>query len=79
MDLQPAATKHLALNFDDEFPAPNPELMLTLDRVNDRYGRGKIKLGAAMAGAKKRNWTMKQERRTPAYTTDWHSLAIASR
>lgn len=79
MDLQPAATKHLALNFDDELPAPNPELMLTLDRVNDRYGRGKIKLGAAMAGAKKRNWTMKQERRTPAYTTDWHSLAVATR
>lgn len=79
MDLQPAATKHLTLNLDDELPAPNPELMLTLDRVNDQYGRGKIKLGAALAGEKKRNWTMKQERRTPAYTTDWHSLAVASR
>jgi DNA polymerase V len=79
MDLQPAAIKHLTLNFDDELPAPNPELMLTLDRVNDRYGRGKIKLGASLTGAKKRNWTMKQERRTPVYTTDWYSLAIAAR
>ncbi len=79
MDLQPATTTHLTLNFDNDQPAANPELMLTVDRVNDRYGRGKIKLGAAMLGAKKRNWIMKQERRTPAYTTDWHSLAVAVR
>ncbi len=76
LDLQPASAEHLTLDFDEACTMTHPVLMQAMDHLNDRYGRGKIKLGAALPGAKKRNWTMKQNRRTPAYTTDWSSLAI---
>lgn len=79
MDLAPASMAQLTLDMDTNTPAARPALMQAVDHLNDRYGRGKIKLGAAVPPSKAQNWIMKQERRTPAYTTDWSSLAIASR
>lgn len=52
------------------------KLMLALDGLNKRFGRGTIKMASAGAGASSRVWTMKQERRTPRYTTRWEEIPV---
>jgi len=60
--------------------ARNGRLMAALDRLNDRHGRGTLKLGSALVEAKGQaaapasRWVMKQERRSPRYTTRWGEL-----
>lgn len=51
--------------------------MATLDKINLRYGRGTVSIASAGLAGDKRVWSMKQERRTPGYTTDWKCLAVA--
>ena len=43
--------------------------MTAMDTINTRYGKGTMKLASAGIAGQNRIWTMKQERRTPAYTT----------
>ncbi|MFZ6774543.1 Y-family DNA polymerase [Undibacterium sp. SXout7W] len=50
-----------------------PGLMRVMDDINARYGRGTLKLsqdGCRMA------WAMRQENKSPAYTTDWDQLPV---
>lgn len=49
-------------------------LMNALDGLNSRFGRGTVKVSTQ--GAYK-EWQMKQERKSPSYTTDWHAVPIA--
>jgi DNA polymerase V len=49
--------------------------MQTLDGVNKRYGRGTLKLASAGTQTQHRAWQMRQDRKTPGYTTDWDGLA----
>ena len=53
-----------------------PLLMAALDSLNERYGRGTLKLASAGLAGAPRNWTMKQELRTPAYTTRWEDMPV---
>ena len=46
-------------------------LMATLDNINQRYGSGAAFL--AGEGIRER-WTMRQQHRSPCYTTDWNDL-----
>lgn len=50
------------------------KLMATLDKVNQQYGKLTLRYGAM--GLHEDNWYMRQERRSPAYTSDWNSLAV---
>ncbi len=52
--------------------------MQALDSINERYGRGTLHLASAGTAGKHRVWEMKQERKTPSYTTNWTSLLVAS-
>jgi DNA polymerase V len=52
-------------------------LMATMDQVNDRYGRGSLHIAQTDCRAPAKPWAMKQERRTPQYTTDWQALPLA--
>jgi DNA polymerase V len=47
------------------------KLMVALDAINDKYGRGTMKIGAV---EQRRTWHMNQDRRSPCYTTDWTAL-----
>ncbi len=54
-------------------------LMRALDAVNDRFGLGTIRAGGTEVprpGAGPRVWQMKQERRSPRYTTRWDELLV---
>jgi DNA polymerase V len=45
--------------------------MNALDGLNQRFGRGTVKVSTQ--GAYK-EWQMKQERKSPNYTTDWDEV-----
>lgn len=53
------------------------QLMATLDSINWRFGRGTMKMASAGLASDKRVWAMKQERRTPGYTTCVADMPIA--
>jgi len=58
-------------------PARDPQrLMAALDAVNQRWGRQTMKLATNRQGQAPRGWTMKQERRTPRYTTQWDEMPV---
>lgn len=78
LNLQPQSNEQLSLGFDFEAPRNRPKLMSTLDEINQKWGRGTLRLASAGSPIKQRQWDMKQERRTPAYTTDWNSLIVAN-
>ena len=71
----PVQQQELALEDDDLVDRGN--LMATLDGLNLRYGRGTVSMAIAGLAGDRRAWSMKQERRTPAYTTNWNDLALA--
>ncbi len=54
--------------------ATHTPLMAALDALNQRFGRGTVK--ASTQGAY-RAWQMKQERKSPNYTTCWDEVPIA--
>ncbi len=51
--------------------APSSRLMAAMDGLNRRFGRGTVKISTQGTHAQ---WQMKQERKSPSYTTDWHAL-----
>ena len=77
MDLQPNTSEQLSLQLGHEEPETRTRLMQALDSINQRHGRGTLHLASAGTAGKARTWVMKQERRTPGYTTDWKSLKVA--
>jgi len=46
-------------------------VMNLMDRINGRYGRGSVMLAAEGI---ERRWYMRQEFRSPSYTTRWHDI-----
>ncbi|WGS54775.1 DUF4113 domain-containing protein [Paraburkholderia sp. D15] len=48
--------------------------MLAMDSVNDRFGRGTLKVGSVEG---RQPWHMTQDKKTPCYTTEWSSLPVA--
>jgi DNA polymerase V len=78
MDLQPDSVQQgeLALEVDDDDTADRTNLMSTLDGLNQRYGRGTVLMASAGLAGERRAWSMKQERRTPAYTTCWEDMPV---
>ena len=51
------------------------ELMTTLDKINDKHGRGSLRFGAE--GLSGQVWKMKQNNLSPRFTTEWDELATA--
>lgn len=48
-------------------------LMKAIDGLNTRFGRGTIKVSG---GGLRDEWGMRQERKSPDYTTDWSALPV---
>ena len=45
-----------------------------LDIINQKYGKGTLIVGSSGLRGDQRAFSMKQERRTPAYTTKWEDM-----
>jgi DNA polymerase V len=54
--------------------ATNTLLMAAVDALNQRFGRGTVKVSTQGAY---REWQMKQERKSPNYTTCWDEVPVA--
>jgi len=48
-----------------------------LDKLNQRYGKGKVHVASTGIDSDSARWGMKQERRTPRYTTNIDDIPIA--
>lgn len=76
LDLSPAGGRQLSfLEPHGEEKARRDRLMRVMDRVNAAHGRGALTLAASGLGSK--DWHMRQERRSPRYTTSWAELPVA--
>ena len=76
LDLQDSGIEQKELDLKDE-PALRGQLMSTMDKLNDRFGRGTVIVASAGLEGKKRSWAMRQELLTPQYTTRWDQLPVA--
>ncbi|MDI1272346.1 Y-family DNA polymerase [Polaromonas sp.] len=76
LDLQDGGIEQGELDLEPEPPARG-QLMGTLDKLNDRYGRGTVTLGSAGVKGPQRHFEMKQNLLTPQYTTCWADLPVA--
>ena len=77
LDLQPDHQQQRELDLEDDRGADRPQLMTALDGLNRRYGKGTVLMGSAGLDGDRRTWSMKQERRTPGYTTRWTEIPVA--
>ena len=81
LDLQPDSVVQAELDLGDggtmEELNEKARLMTALDTINKRFGKGTMKMASAGLAGDRRVWSMKQERRTPAYTTKWADIPVA--
>ncbi|MBK7001816.1 MAG: Y-family DNA polymerase [Rhodoferax sp.] len=74
LELQP--DRLVQQELDSDGTDRSPLMMSTLDAINQRYGRGTVALACAGVGRNQSTWGMKQERRTPQYTTCWEDMVV---
>lgn len=78
MDLMPASHVQAELDLgSDEQPRARARLMAAVDAVNGKFGNGTMRVGSGKVGQAPREWGMRQERKTPCYTTEWDEMPIA--
>jgi DNA polymerase V len=76
MDLQQTTREQMTLDFDETMPENRVRLMLAMDQLNQRYGRGTQKPASAGSPKAMKLWAMRQERMSSGFTTDWRGLAV---
>lgn len=78
LDIQPAGREQFELDLGEPVSVRDrSHLMKAMDSVNARWGKGTVNVGSAKVGEAPRDWGMKQDRRTPAYTTEWADMPTA--
>jgi DNA polymerase V len=80
VDLQSADLQQGELNLDDAQPdepkRDRSRLMVAMDAINGRYGKGTVESAATGRTGPQRLWEMKQERKTPQYTTRLEDVPV---
>ena len=77
LDLQSDTRTQFELDLQDDGVPDKGRLMTAIDGLNQRYGRGTLKMASAGLAGDRRVWSMKQERRTPGYTTCVADMPVA--
>ncbi len=78
LDLTPASRVQHELSLEDDAPDHGrARLMRAMDTLNGRYGRGTVHSASTGLDDANRAWGMRQERRTPNYTTRWAEVPVA--
>jgi DNA polymerase V len=77
MDLQSDQVQQGELDWDEDKATDRGRLMSSMDTLNERFGRGTVKMASAGLQGERRVWSMKQERRTPGYTTCVDDMPVA--
>lgn len=75
LDIQPARREQFELELGEtSAPRDRSRLMRAVDDVNNRWGKGTVQVGSCSLSNAPRDWDMRQERRTPGYTTNWNEM-----
>jgi|APSaa5957512576_1039674.scaffolds.fasta_scaffold30334_2 DNA polymerase V len=69
-----AIQKHLFLSSTPSQEAKRKSLMLTMDKVNNKWGKRSII--PAITKLESNNWGMNQNNKSPRYTTSWYELPV---
>lgn len=77
LELQPDSRQQLELMLGEVAVPDKTRLMTALDGLNNRYGKGTLMMASTGLAGDRRSWSMKQERRTPRYTTSWEDIPVA--
>jgi DNA polymerase V len=77
LDLQDESVHQHELALEPDEPVQRGTLMQTMDKLNERYGRGTISLASAGPQGGTRAWSMRQDLKTPNYTAGWNDLPRA--
>lgn len=77
LDLIPDATRQGELDLDDDAVKDRTRVMSAMDILNDRFGKGAVHVASTGLNDHQRQWGMRQERRTPQYTTCWDEVPMA--
>lgn len=77
MDLTNDATTQGELDLEPVKNRDRTKLMMAMDALNGRYGRGTVHVGSAARQRAPSDWSMRQERLTPQYTTKWSDMPTA--
>ncbi len=84
-DAQAAADQGELDLFGDSGPATpaapdRSALMQAMDTLNQRFGRGAVRIGSASTAKANdtgaASWSVRQDRRTPRYTTRWEEMPV---
>jgi DNA polymerase V len=76
LDLMPNNVWQGEFYFDPTETRDRSKLMVAVDSINNRFGRGTIHVGSAVGIGQTRDWSMRQERLTPQYTTKWSDMPV---
>lgn len=80
VDIQSADLQQGVLDLDDAQPAEpkrdRSRLMIAMDAINGRFGKGTVESAATGRTGQARLWEMKQERKTPQYTTRLEDVPV---
>jgi DNA polymerase V len=75
MLLELQSNSGIQAELDLDSPEPDKgKLMTALDSINLKYGKGTLIMASSGVKGDERAFSMKQERRTPAYTTRWEDM-----
>lgn len=77
LDVIPDNVSQSEFDFDTPETRDRGKLMAAVDAINDRFGRGAIHVGTSVGGGRQRDWSMRQDRLTPQYTTKFSDLPVA--
>ena len=77
LDLVPGSVLQGELDLEEEDQRDRTKLMVALDTLNGRYGKGTVHSASTGGTNEGKDWGMKQERRTPQYTTRWEDVPVA--
>ena len=76
LDLVDETCEQWELDLDIEEHKDRARLMEALDVLNGRYGKGTVHMASSGVDDARRSWGMRQERRTPQYTTRWEDVPV---
>ena len=79
LDLAPDNLVQGELDLEDDGAAvaERGKLMKVMDGLNNRFGRGTLHIASTGLDDPHREWGMRQERKTPHYTTNIHDIPVA--
>ena len=77
LELMPDNVSQDEFDFDAPETRDRRKLMTAVDAINNRFGRGAIHVGSVVGAGAPREWSMRQARLTPQYTTKFSDLPVA--